>query len=36
MKNNLYVNEGSKRIYKIDYNFILENKCNMLFLVHKT
>ena len=42
MKSNSYVIEGasSKRTYihtsKTDYNFILENKCDMLFLVHKT
>jgi len=42
MKSNLYVIEGvnSKRIYihtnKTNYNFIVENKCDMLFLVHKT
>ena len=42
MKNNSYVIEdaSSKRIYihtsKTNYSFILKNKCDMLFLVHKT
>jgi len=42
MKSNSYVIEGASStnictyIHKTDYNFILENKCNVLFLMHKT
>ena len=40
MESNSYIIEdaSSKRTYihtKTDYNLILENKCDMLFLVHK-